>query len=250
MVNRMDVAQCQILAHPMGEEQGKGTPGGFLVEGQSGSCHHEHSMDCHPIFGLDSVHKPVAGSWSLLCRFVLLSLVVLPLAPAVRGQVVINELMYHPVEEPAFTLDGQPVFNLAEDIHEYVELHNAGPLPISLAGWRFDGGIQYTFANGVNIPAGGYLVVAKDPARLAAISEYGLTLDSLLGPYTGQLSNNGETVQLKNAAGQIVDAVSYSESFPWPACADALGASIRWTQIDPMLYQYRGRFALRCRDKA
>jgi hypothetical protein len=163
------------------------------------------------------------------------------LALPLRGQVVLNELMYHPAEEPAFTANGLPVLDLTEDVHEYVELFNADPNAINLSGWRLDGGIQFTFSNGVSLAAGGYLVVAKNPARLAAIPEYGLSAGDLHGPYAGQLSNSGETIQLKNALGQIVDAVSYSQDFPWPGSADGLGASQRWTGIDPMAVQHRGR---------
>ncbi|HXJ60938.1 MAG TPA: lamin tail domain-containing protein [Verrucomicrobiae bacterium] len=154
---------------------------------------------------------------------------------------MINELMYHPVEEPTFDADGHPLLDLSEDVHEFVELYNSGAQPVAIGGWRLDGGIHYTFPNGVSMAAGGYLVIAKDPARLAAIPQYSLSLPSLQGPYDGQLSNNGETVQLKNGSGQIVEAVSYSEQFPWPASADALGASQRWTGIDPLTAQYRGR---------
>ncbi|HXJ76279.1 MAG TPA: lamin tail domain-containing protein, partial [Candidatus Dormibacteraeota bacterium] len=135
-------------------------------------------------------------------------------APSLHGQIVINELMYHPVEEPTFDADGHPLLDLSEDVHEFVELYNSGAQPVAIGGWRLDGGIHYTFPNGVSMAAGGYLVIAKDPARLAAIPQYSLSLPSLQGPYDGQLSNNGETVQLKNSAGQIVEAVSYSEQFP------------------------------------
>jgi len=34
--------------------------------------------------------------------------------------------------------------------------------------------------------------------------------------------------------------VEYSDKFPWPKGADALGAGDRWTGIDPMRHQYRG----------
>jgi hypothetical protein len=158
-----------------------------------------------------------------------------------RGQVVISEIMYHPVEMEAFDAEGRPVLDLSADIHEFVEIHNPGTEPISLDGWRIAGGIDYRFPAEAEIGPGAYRVVAKDPARLAAVPEYELELTDLFGPYEGRLSNRSDRVQLRNALNQIVDAVQYSDSFPWAIGADGMGASDRWTGLDRMQHQYRGR---------
>src|SRR5690348_11421068 len=93
---------------------------------------------------------------------------------ACRGSIVVSEIMYHPVEKPAFDANGDPVLDLSEDIHEFVEIYNTGPSAQSLAGWKLDGGISYSFPAGASIAAGQYLVIAKNPARLLAISQYAL----------------------------------------------------------------------------
>src|SRR5207237_3663316 len=49
---------------------------------------------------------------------------------------------------------------------QWVELFNRSAHPVSLADWRLDEGIDFRFAPATTIPAGGYLVVAKDPASL------------------------------------------------------------------------------------
>jgi hypothetical protein len=157
------------------------------------------------------------------------------------GQVVISEIMYHPVEVPEFDANGFPVLDLSSDVHEFIEVHNPGPDAVSLAGWRITGGIRYTFPEGAVIQPGEYLVVAKAPARLAAIQEYGLAESELFGPFEGQLSNSGETIRLRNAQDEQVDALRYSDSFPWSIGADGLGAAERWTELDARDYQYRGR---------
>lgn len=157
------------------------------------------------------------------------------------AQVVINEIMYHPVEEPAFNADGSPALDLYEDVHEFVELHNAGAQDVSLAGWEISGGIQYSFPAVATLGAGQYLVVAKDPARLAAVGAYGLRSQDVLGPWQGRLSNHRDTLRLRDARQQTVDAVSYAAEFPWPIGADALGADEEWTGLRPLDYQYRGR---------
>jgi hypothetical protein len=152
-----------------------------------------------------------------LCRGRLLALFATILFIACMGtagaQVIINEIHYHPVENPAFDAAGNPVLDLTKDVHEFVELHNAGSAAVDLSGWELSGGISFNFPAGTTVPAGGYRVVAKNPARLQTV--YGLT--GVLGPYSSGLSNKADTVKLKDGAGSAVDSVSYSSTFPGPA---------------------------------
>ena len=113
--------------------------------------------------------------------------------------------------------------------------------PSSLASWKLSGGISYTFPSNAVIQAGEFRVVAKHPARLAAVAAYGLIATNLLGPYTNQLSNRKDTIRIRDANGDVVDAVSYAAEFPWAISADAFGAEQEWTGLDPLNYQYRGR---------
>lgn len=159
--------------------------------------------------------------------------------PQASAQVVVSEIHYHPVEEAAFdsTTNFTPVLDLSEDVHEFVEIHNAGAAPVDLSGWTLSGGIDFTFPAGTSIPAGGFKVVAKNVARLQTV----YAISGVLGPYAGKLSNSSDTVRLKNAADATVDAVTYSSSFPWPESADALGANDRFTGLVSADYQYKGR---------
>jgi hypothetical protein len=157
------------------------------------------------------------------------------------AQIVLSEIMYHPVEEPAFNTDGSPALDLYEDVHEFVELHNLGASAVNLTGWKFAGGISYTFPTNALIQPGEYRVIAKNPTRLAAVPAYDLALPNLLGPYTNQLGNSKDTIRLHDAAGRWVDAVSYSAEFPWAISADALGANEDFTGLNPANFQYRGR---------
>jgi hypothetical protein len=157
------------------------------------------------------------------------------------AQVLFSELMYHPVEKEAFDTNGTPVLDISSDVHEFIELHNAGATPVNLSGWRLSGGIEFDFPGGASIPAGGYVVIAKNPARLAAVSQYGLNTNQILGPYSGQLANEGDTIRLRDSADEVADAVSYSPAFPWAIAADALGAGDDWTGLDSYNHQYRGR---------
>ena len=156
-----------------------------------------------------------------------------------RAQVVLNEVHYHPVEKAAFDATGEPVLDLSDDVHEFVEVHNAGSEAVDLSGWALAGGIDFTFPAGTTLGAGEYRAIAKNRARLAAV--YGLATESVLGDFAGKLGNRGDTVRLRDASGKTVDAMSYSPSFPWPASADALGANDDFTGLDSMAYQYKGR---------
>ncbi|WCJ60368.1 lamin tail domain-containing protein [Fontisphaera persica] len=114
-----------------------------------------------------------------------------------EGQVVINEIMYHPGSE-----------NSAE---EFIEIYNATSQAISLAGWRFTRGVDFVFTNEV-LPARGYLVVAADLNAFRA--KYpGIT--NVAGDWTGRLSNNGEEILLRDACGNVVDSVIYSPDGEW-----------------------------------
>ena len=159
------------------------------------------------------------------------------------AQVVINEVHYHPVEKPRFDAGGNPIFtdnspaNLTDDVHEFVELRNAGASAVSLTGWRIAGGVDFAFVAGTSIPAGGFLVVAKNPARLQTV----YAISGVLGPFTGKLGNGGDTVKLFNASAATVDEVSYSAKFPWAVSANALGAGDDFTGLISSSYQYKGR---------
>ncbi len=130
------------------------------------------------------------------------------------ARAVINEIHYDP---PDGSLPG-----------EFIELHNPGDTPFDLTGWSLSGGADFAFPDGSSIPAGGYLVVAQDPATAAAL--YGVTA---LGPWDGRLSSGGERVRLRDPAGGIYDQVEYGAGFPWPVAPGGGGGSMEL--LDPGL---------------
>jgi len=138
---------------------------------------------------------------------------------AERALVVITEVMYHPV-----------LGALYSDRHEFIELHNAGSAAVNLAGWSFDKGVSYVFADRALEP-GETLVVAVDAA---ALRDAHPTLDpeKVVGDWDGTLSNGGERIRLVDASGETVDELTYDDASPWPLGADALGASETWLSED------------------
>jgi hypothetical protein len=141
-----------------------------------------------------------------LCLFLTISF-----AAALEAQtpaVVINEINYAPTtgtDNPA----------------EFIELYNNSAAIVDLSGWKFDAGVDYTFPATTSLPAHGYAVISNAPAAFA--TRWGFTP---LGPWTGKLSNDGEQLRLRDAAGNTVDSVTYSAGFPWPTAARGDGSSM------------------------
>jgi hypothetical protein len=157
------------------------------------------------------------------------------------ADVALSEIMYHPVEEPAFDDAGRPLIPLYDDVFEYIELFNTGSESVPLSGWQIEGGVRFEFPAGSVIEAGEYRVIARDPDRLATVDTYQLNRDRLWGPYLGTLSNRGELIRLVDQGDEMIDTVEYADRFPWPIGADALGVGERWSGIEPLGHQYRGR---------
>ncbi len=104
----------------------------------------------------------------------------------------------------------------------WVELLNRSTNAVDLTGWRLDEGIDFHFAPGTSIPAGGYLVVAKDVGYMQ--SNYpGITV---VGPYANQLSRKSDHLVLKDPANNPADEVRYFDGGRWPGFADGGGSSL------------------------
>ncbi len=134
-------------------------------------------------------------------------------APA---DVVINEIMYRSIDTN-------------EAPNQYIELYNPTTGSVDLSGWSFSG-LSFTMPSGTALAAGGYLVVCADTNTIHAT--YGIT--NLVGNWTGQLDDNGQTISLVNQYGRTVDSVSYDNNPPWPVAANGLGPSLeRLSAADP-----------------
>ena len=143
-----------------------------------------------------------------LCAFAVILLCALGSAAKADCVVVFNEIMYHPTTN--------------ELALEWVELHNQMSVDVDISGWRIASGIDYTFPSNSVIKAGGDRVVAISPETLAATA--GVT--NALGPFTGRLSNSGETLQLRDRNNRLMDEVNYGTDGDWPAGSDGGGVSL------------------------
>jgi hypothetical protein len=128
------------------------------------------------------------------------------MGPSLLG-VVINEIHYEPVNKTQAL--------------EFIELYNAGSQVEDLSGWYFSDGITFEFPSGTAMNPGDYLVIAENPSVLSSLMGA-----ASLGPWEGSLSNDGETVTLRDSFGDKVDEVDYGTDFPWPTGAQGLGGSM------------------------
>jgi hypothetical protein len=115
-----------------------------------------------------------------------------------------------------------PALPFRQSPEQWVELFNRTSNAVNLTGWRLDEGIDFRFATNTIIPAGSYLVVAKDPADLLAKFP-GI---AVVGPFTNKLSHRGERLLLRDAADNPVNAVHYFDGGRWLEAADAGGSSL------------------------
>lgn len=129
-------------------------------------------------------------------------------AAQVDSIVVFNEIHYNP--------------STAGEQAEFIELFNQNSVNVELSDWRIEGVGSYTFPKGTIIQGRSYLVVAKDPVGLR--TKTGLA--EVLGPYSANLSNDGERLILRNHNGRVMDELRFGDSYPWPTTPDGSGATL------------------------
>lgn len=160
------------------------------------------------------------GSWSALSSagFSVDSLA------AASSNLVISEFLYNPIgasveEEAAGFTDG--------DLFEFLRIENTSTQPLDLTGVQLTRGITFDFNDSPIrslAPGKGILLVAN----LEAFQfRYGHSYDGIIaGQYLGQLSNEGETIRMIGATGEVIHEFKYETSSPWPDLADLDGHSL------------------------
>ena len=148
---------------------------------------------------------------------------------AEKKAVIINEIMFDP-------LPGQ---------NEWIEFFHRGPAPIDIVRWKF---FDRPTASGVNafsvtnnshvVQPGDFIVVAAESTILSffphLISPPASTHLFILNRSAGfSLNNDGDDILLRDAAGGVIDRVSYSASWHHPDVTDTKGRSLE--RINPDL---------------
>ncbi len=157
------------------------------------------------------------------------------------GPVLISEVNYHPVDPTFAALVIAP--NITASDLEFIEIHNPGTAAVSLTNWRLRGEVDLDFLPGSSIAAGQTIVLVSFSPTDSAIASgfrnhYGIGNDvTLLGPYSGKLSNSFGRVELQQPDAPPADnptliphitsdEVLYDDLGPWDVSADGLGNSL------------------------
>ena len=154
------------------------------------------------------VSPPSASLRSARCIGVLAGVLTLACS-ALPAKVVLSEIFYHP------PLDRGDL--------EYIEIWNTGDQTVDTGGWELREGVRFRFPAEIQLAAGAFAVIARDPEAFRA--EFGDAI-AVLGEYDGALDNSSDTIALVDAAGQEIERVTYTDRAPWPVSADGLGSSL------------------------
>jgi hypothetical protein len=99
----------------------------------------------------------------------------------------------------------------ADQAPEFIELRNPNSEDLDISGWTMSGGVSFTFVGGTVVPAGEsiYLSPSTGAFRQRPSSPTGGEGRFVVGPYSGHLSNFGETLTLSDANGTVVAETTY-----------------------------------------
>ena len=109
-------------------------------------------------------------------------------------------------------LDFDPISG--DQDQEYVELINRSPTAVDVSGWRLAGAVRFTLPSGTVIPSGDSLFLSPDVVafRSRDLSPSGGEQRFVIGPYSGKLSGDGETLELYDESDLLRDSHTFSGS--------------------------------------
>ncbi|MEO1530147.1 MAG: lamin tail domain-containing protein, partial [Planctomycetota bacterium] len=162
----------------------------------------------HPNF----THTPAEAAQQLLDEYIPLRRAFLANHPDVpETQVQTPTVLFDDVD-----FDADPVSGLQTE--EYVRLNNPNTFAVDISQWELTGGIEHRFKSGTVIPSGGSLFVVKDVLAFKARTSgpSGGQRLFIQGNYSGQLTFTGETVELVNPDGIVIDSLQTPMGPPTP----------------------------------
>ncbi|MDA7672555.1 lamin tail domain-containing protein [Akkermansiaceae bacterium] len=156
---------------------------------------------------------------------------LISIGTALAEQVIFTEIQYN-------AQAGQP---------EFIEVKNNTGTPMDFGTWAFTNGVDYTFPDFNPGDTDAHIFQPFETILVSPVSATALRTAypsipagvRIFGPYTGALSNSGETLTLSDKNGVIMTTVEYNDGGKWPASADGTGHTL--SRINPNLTNYEWR---------
>lgn len=145
-------------------------------------------------------------------------------ATPAQSSLRITELLYQPVKPSAAELVSNPLLSASD--FEFIELTNMGSTALNLGGAQFVEGVSMTFGAGVMLAPGQRGIVVANQAAFEL--RYGAGFP-ILGQYSGNLDNGGESLQILDEVGENILEFSYRDD--WYPQTDGSGYSL--VLLDP-----------------
>jgi hypothetical protein len=117
-----------------------------------------------------------------------------------------------------------------KDDFEFIELLNTGSETVNLRDMRFKEGIDLTFFDDMDLPAGMRGVLVRNRAAFRA--RHGTNV-RILGEFVGSLDDGGERVALFSALYAATADFSYDNDAPWPEALAGRSLVLRGENLDP-----------------
>jgi len=136
----------------------------------------------------------------------------------------VSEFSYRPAKASS-TEDPDGLYSRTD--FEFIELTNISLEPIHLDQVRFSDGVDFDFSESAYFglaPGESFLIVEDLDAFQARYPE--VPEDRIVGTYSGNLSNDGERIELLASDGSVIREFTYNDKSPWPVASDGDGYSL------------------------
>lgn len=132
------------------------------------------------------------------------------------GELLISEIHYNPA---------------GSDEYEFIELYNVTESVLDLSDLKFIEGVEFLFPERSFLRPHSVGLIVENIDRFNQrygdpTTEYYIPDATIYGQWTGQLSNEGETIRVVNENGDSRLAITYGTNLPWAEEADGAGSSL------------------------
>ncbi|MDB4403497.1 lamin tail domain-containing protein, partial [bacterium] len=144
--------------------------------------------------------------------------------PASAENLLVTEIHYHPADA---STAGELAVSTNKDDYEFLELLNTSGNEIDLSNYRFTRGLAFTFPQGSTIAPSARRIIVSN--RQAFLARYGTENEAIiLGEFDrdSNLSNGGETLEMRDTENNVVFSFQYNDKDPWPTMPDGNGPSL------------------------